>query len=71
MQVLPDELVMFLLPLYCVITVLLLPLLSRSVVSNPVRPQRPQPIRLPGPWDFPGKNTGVGCHFLPQITVLI
>ena len=18
------------------------------------------------PWDFPGKNTGVGCHFLPQ-----
>ena len=21
---------------------------------------------LPGPWDSPGKNTGVGCHFLLQ-----
>ena len=25
-----------------------------------------QPIRLHRPWDFPGKNTGVGCHFLLQ-----
>ena len=25
-----------------------------------------QPIRLPCPWDSPGKNTGVGCHFLLQ-----
>ena len=24
------------------------------------------PPRLPGPWDSPGKNTGVGCHFLLQ-----
>ena len=31
-----------------------------------VRPQRRQPTRLPGPWDSPGKNTGVGCHFLLQ-----
>ena len=31
-----------------------------------VRPQRWQPIRLPRPWDSPGKNTGVGCHFLLQ-----
>ena len=37
-----------------------------SVVSNSVRPQRPQPTRLPRPWDSPGKNTGVGCHFLLQ-----
>ena len=22
--------------------------------------------RLPRPWDSPGKNTGVGCHFLLQ-----
>ena len=22
--------------------------------------------RLPSPWDSPGKNTGVGCHFLLQ-----
>ena len=21
-------------------------------------------VRLLCPWDFPGKNTGVGCHFL-------
>ena len=25
-----------------------------------------RPTRLPRPWDFPGKGTGVGCHFLPQ-----
>ena len=25
-----------------------------------------QPTRLPRPWDPPGKNTGVGCHFLLQ-----
>ena len=29
-------------------------------------PQRRQPTRLPCPWDSPGKNTGVGCHFLLQ-----
>ena len=37
-----------------------------SVVSDSVRPHRRQPTRLPCPWDFPGKNTGVGCHFLFQ-----
>ena len=31
-----------------------------------MRPQRRQPTRLPHPWDSPGKNTGVGCHFRPQ-----
>ena len=31
-----------------------------------VQPQRWQPTRLPCPWDSPGKNTGVGCHFLLQ-----
>ena len=31
-----------------------------------VRPHRRQPTRLPRPWDSPGKNTGVGCHFLLQ-----
>ena len=36
------------------------------VVSHSVRPQRRQPTRLPRPWDSPGKNTGVGCHFLIQ-----
>ena len=33
-------------------------------MSNYVRPHRRQPTRLPRPWDSPGKNTGVGCHFL-------
>ena len=37
-----------------------------SVVSDSVQPHRRQPTRLPRPWDSPGKNTGVGCHFLPQ-----
>ena len=31
-----------------------------------MRPHRQQPTRLPSPWDSPGKNTGVGCHFLLQ-----
>ena len=37
-----------------------------SVMSNSVRPHRRQPTRLPCPWDSPGKNTEVGCHFLLQ-----
>ena len=45
---------------------LLLLLLIVLVVSNSVRPHRRQPTRLPRPWDSPGKNTGVGCHFLLQ-----
>ena len=35
-------------------------------MSNSVRPQRQQSTRLCRPWDSPGKNTGVGCHFLLQ-----
>ena len=35
-------------------------------MSNSGRPHRQQPTRLPHPWDSPGKNTGVGCHFLLQ-----
>ena len=35
-------------------------------MSDSVQPQRWQPTRLPCPWDSPGKNTGVGCHFLLQ-----
>ena len=44
---------------------LLLLLLSRFS-PDPVRPHRRQPTRLPHPWDSPGKNTGVGCHFFLQ-----
>ena len=35
-------------------------------MPDSVRPHRRQPTRLPRPWDSPGKNTGVGCHFLLQ-----
>ena len=35
-------------------------------MSDSMRPHRRQPTRLPHPWDSPGKNTGVGCHFLLQ-----
>ena len=37
-----------------------------SVGSDSVQRYRWQIIRFPRPWDFPGKNTGVGCHFLLQ-----
>ena len=36
------------------------------VVSDSVRSRRRQPTSLSHPWDSPGKNTGVGCHFLLQ-----
>ena len=35
-------------------------------MSDSVRPHRQQPTRLHHPWDSPGKNSGVGCHFLLQ-----
>ena len=37
-----------------------------SIMFDSVRPNRWQPTRLPRHWDSPGKNTGVGCHFLLQ-----
>ena len=39
---------------------------AKSLQSCPIlcHPKRRQPTRLPRPWDSPGKNTGVGCHFL-------
>ena len=39
-------------------------------MSDSVRPHSWQPTRLPHPWDSPGKNTGVGCHFLLQGLIL-
>ena len=35
-------------------------------MSDSVQPHKLQPTRLRRPWDSPGKNTGVGCHFLLQ-----
>ena len=40
--------------------------LRRAAVSDSLQPHGPQPARLLCPWDFPGKNTGVDCHFLLQ-----
>ena len=41
---------------------------AKSLQSCPTLcdPTRRQPTRLPRPWDSPGKNTRVGCHFLLQ-----
>ena len=41
-------------------------LLSCLFMSDSVQPHIWQPTGLPHPWDSPGKNTGVGCHFLLQ-----
>ena len=35
-------------------------------MSDSMQPHRWPPTRFPGPWDSPGKNTGVGCRFLLQ-----
>ena len=40
---------------------------SCSIVWNSLQPHGLQPARLLCPWDSPGKNTGVGCHFLLQL----
>ena len=40
---------------------------SRSVVSDSLQPHGLWPARLLCPWGFPGKNTGVDCHFLVHI----
>ena len=39
---------------------------SHSVVSDSLWPRGLVPARLLCPWNFSGKNTGVGCHFLLQ-----
>ena len=39
---------------------------SRQSCPDSVQPHRQQPTRPHRPWDSPGKNTGVGCHFLLQ-----
>ena len=40
--------------------------LSHSVISNSLQPHALYSARLLCPWDFPGKNIGVNCHFLLQ-----
>ena len=40
-------------------------------MSHFLQPHGLYPTRFPCSWDFPGKNTGVSCHFLLQVIVLI
>ena len=50
-------------------SLLRIPWISRGwspAMSNSSWPHGLQPTRLFHPWDFPGKSTGVGCHFLLQ-----
>ena len=42
-----------------------------SVMSDSVWPHGLQPTRLLCPWNSPGKNTGVGCHFLLHSGILL
>ena len=68
MTLAPESMVLTIL-LHCMVLILnwlLLLLLSRFSRVRPVRPHRWQPTSLPCPWASPGKNTGVGCHFLLQ-----
>ena len=44
--------------------------ISRSVVSDSLRPHTLQPTRLLCPWDSPGENTGVACHSLLHIHLI-
>ena len=53
-------------PLLLLLVLLLLLLLSHFSRVRSVRPHRRQPTRLHRPWDPPGKNIGVDCHFLFQ-----
>ena len=41
-------------------------MLSCSIMSDYLQLHGLYPARFLCPWDFPGKNTGVGCHFLFQ-----
>ena len=44
--------------------------LVTSIESSSLRRHGPQPTRLLCPWDFSGKNTGVGCHAISCICVI-
>ena len=52
--------------LFCFIMFHMCAVLSHSIMSDSLRPHGLEPSRLLCPWNFPGKNTGAGCHFLLQ-----
>ena len=53
-------------PVFSPLCLLLLVSVSRSVVPDSLRPHGLQHTRFLCPWDFPGRDIGVGCHFLLQ-----
>ena len=57
--------------LITLLSMYLMPAAAESLQSDSVRPHRQQPTRMPCPWDSPGKNTGVGCHCLLRVHLLI
>ena len=56
------------LPAFCIVTIFHFSFLTGMLLSHfsRVRLCVTPETRLPRPWDSPGKNTGVGCHFLLQ-----
>ena len=48
------------------IDILCTAVLSHSLTSNSLQPHGLYLARLLCPWDFPGKNPAVDCHFLFQ-----
>ena len=50
----------------CKLGLFMVPMLSPSVVSNSLQPYGLWSARILCPWDFPGRNAGVGCYFLLQ-----
>ena len=53
-------------PTVCVCVCVCVCVFSCSVTSYSLRPRGLQPTGLLCPWNFPGKNTGVGCYVLLQ-----
>ena len=58
-------------PVVVVLVIVIMLLLSRFSCAQLFVTHGLQPTRLLRPWDFPGKSTGIGCHCLLQIVILV
>ena len=61
-----NEMIQYVLSLNCLMKLFISLNVSNSVMSSSFQPQGLQPARFLCPWNSPGKNTEVGCHFLLQ-----
>ena len=66
-------LIVYIAPILCLLTYLYLYFFQRAAAAKSLQSCPAlcnsidgNPLGSPGPWDSPGKNTGVGCHFLLQ-----